>query len=218
MLAHPDAWIGKYENNPLRQDIEEIGKLIGVNLALNVVMNQDQQVADVFAGEPRAVMEAGIPRAKQICGVRCDTAYDLVVASAGGHPKDINFYQAQKALTHASLFAKPGAPIILASACPEGSGSAAYERLLAEVHSIEEIFAYFQSHPFQVGPHKALQVARILQRNPVILVSELPSELVRRMLLTSKPTLQEAVDAAVKEMPEAGRIVVLPHATTTLPV
>ena len=32
--------------------------------------------------------------------------YDLVIASAGGHPKDINLYQAQKVMTHASLMTR----------------------------------------------------------------------------------------------------------------
>ena len=60
-------------------------------------------------------------------------AYDLVIASVGGAPKDINFYQSQKALTHASLFTRDGGVIILAAECPEGSGSRAYEEFMQDV-------------------------------------------------------------------------------------
>jgi nickel-dependent lactate racemase len=217
MLGHPEAWIGKYDTNPLRQDIEEIGKLIKVNLALNVVLNQDQQIADVFAGDPISVMKSGIPQARKICGVQADTHFDLVIASAGGRPKDINFYQAQKALTHASMFANPGAPIILVAACPEGSGNSRYETLMASFRSIDEIFAYFQSNSFEVGPHKALQVARILQRNPVILISTLNVKLVKQLLLKPAHNLQETVNDVLAKLPFPPRIAVLPHATSTLP-
>ena len=216
MLSHPDSWIGCYEKNPLRQDIEEIGQLIGVQVAVNVILNQDRDIVRVLCGQPRAVMEAGIPYAQQICAVRANADYDLVIASAGGKPKDINFYQAQKALTHASTFARPGAPILLVAACPEGSGNAAYENLMGQLTSVEGIFDYFKSHPFQVGPHKALQVARILQRNPVTLVSFIPDSLVRKLLLTPANSLQTATDILVGQLGSTAKVAVLPHATTTL--
>lgn len=216
MLSHPDAWIGKFENNPLRQDIEEIGRLIGVHVAVNVVLNQDRDIVQVLCGQPRAVLEAGIPYAQNICAVQASAGYDLVIASAGGKPKDINFYQAQKALTHASTFARPGAPILLVAACPEGSGNSAYEGLMGQLTSVEEIFEYFRSHSFQVGPHKALQVARILQRNPVTLVSFIPENLVRQLLLTPASSLQIATDTLVDQLGPAAKVAVLPHATTTL--
>ncbi len=216
MLSHPDAWIGRYENNPLRQDIEEIGQLIGVQVAVNVILNQDRDVARVLCGLPRAVMEAGIPFAQQICAVQASADYGLVIASAGGRPKDINFYQAQKALTHASTFARLGAPILLIAACPEGSGNAAYETLMGQLTSCQGIFDYFESHPFQVGPHKALQVARILQRNPVTLVSSMADELVQKLLLTPARSLQATTDILAGQLGPSDKVAILPHATTTL--
>jgi lactate racemase len=217
MLGHPDAWIGKYDTNPLRQDIEEIGKMIRIHMALNVVLNQDHQIADVYAGDPTSVMRLGIPKARTICGVPARTNFDLVIASAGGQPKDINFYQAQKALTHASLFARSGAPIILAAECPEGSGNYAFESIMKNFPSVDSIFAYFASHPFVVGPHKALQVARILQRNPIALVSSIPHNLVNEWLLTPADNLQSAVESALKTLSSNPSVAILPQATTTLP-
>lgn len=216
MLSHPDAWIGKYESNPLRQDIEEMGRMIGVHVAVNVILNQDRDIVQVLCGQPRAVMEAGIPYAQEICAVQASAGYDLVIASAGGRPKDINFYQAQKALTHASTFARPGAPILLVAACPEGSGNSTYESLMGQLTSVEEIFEYFRAHSFQVGPHKALQVARILQRNPVTLVSSMHNSLVRQLLLTPASSLQIATDTLADQLGPTAKVAVLPHATTTL--
>ena len=39
MMSDPLAQIGRYEDNPVRLDIEEAGRLIGVHFALNAVLN-----------------------------------------------------------------------------------------------------------------------------------------------------------------------------------
>ncbi|WP_425506946.1 hypothetical protein [Texcoconibacillus texcoconensis] len=38
--------------------------------------------------------------------MKVDHAADLVIAGSGGYPKDLNLYQAQKALLHSTLAVK----------------------------------------------------------------------------------------------------------------
>ncbi|MBU0511881.1 MAG: nickel-dependent lactate racemase, partial [Chloroflexi bacterium] len=102
LMTHPDSIIGEYETNPARQDIEEIGDKIVVHLALNAILNYSRQIVKALAGNPRAVMRAGVPLAKQNCQVAVPKPYDLMITSPGGYPKDINLYQAQKGLAHAA--------------------------------------------------------------------------------------------------------------------
>jgi len=45
---------------------------------------------------------------------------DIVLVSAGGYPKDINLYQAQKALDNAKHAVRKGGIIILVASCKEG--------------------------------------------------------------------------------------------------
>jgi len=104
LLLDQYSTIGEYDNNPLRQDIEEIGEMIGVNYALNAVLTENKEIIEVFFGDPIAVMRAGIELVKELTLVPVDDLYDLVIASAGGFPKDINLYQSQKAMTHAARF------------------------------------------------------------------------------------------------------------------
>jgi lactate racemase len=217
MLVDPNAWIGVYEQNPLRQDIEEIGNKIGVQLALNTILNHEKQVVAAFSGNPQSVMKAGIPIARLVCGTPCSTKYDLVIASAGGHPKDINFYQAQKALTHASLFCREGGTLILSAACNEGTGSESYEKFMQDVHSVDQVFDKFKNQEFRVGPHKAFQVARLLSQFRIFLVSNIPVDLTTRLLMQGTPSLQEALDACLKQNQPIRNIAILPHATTTIP-
>jgi len=61
MMTHPLSRIGQYEDNPCRQDIEEIGDRIGVHLALNVVLGDQKRIIAAFAGPPGDVMRRGVP-------------------------------------------------------------------------------------------------------------------------------------------------------------
>jgi nickel-dependent lactate racemase len=223
MLMDPDARIAEFGNNPLRQDIEEIGEHIGVHFALNVILNGDKKIVSAVSGSPRAVMSAGIPMSQGVCQTSVSgERYDLVIASVGGAPKDINFYQSQKALTHASLFTRDGGVILLAAACPEGSGSQSYEQFMVGLSSPLEVFKKFQEVGFKVGPHKAFQVARDAARVRIVLLSQIPADLVSRLLMTPAGTPQEAYQEALGLLGASShdhlRVAVLPRATNTVPV
>jgi nickel-dependent lactate racemase len=215
-MTAPRARLGRYEDNPARQDVEEIGQAIGVHLALNTILNREKQIVHVLAGEPRAVMKEGIPLSRSVCQVPVAAPFDLVIASPGGHPKDIDLYQSQKALAHAALVTRDGGTVILAAACPEGAGNQDYEAWMVGVHSYEEVFAKFEGQGFVVGPHKALQIARDAARVRVFLISEMAPGLVRRLLLSSAKSIDEAL--ALADLSNEARVGIMPRASSTIPL
>ncbi len=217
-MVDPLARLGEYERNPTRQDVEEIGRLMGIHFALNVILNTAKQIIAALAGDPVAVMEAGFPLVRRLVQVPVAAPFDLVITSPGGHPKDINLYQAQKALGHASLIVRDGGTAILAGACPEGTGSASYEAWIEGMTSHEAVLDRFAREEFRLGPHKAFQIARDAVRARVIFVSEMDEDRVRRLLLTPAHDLQAAVDMALADLPPGARIGVLPAANSTVPV
>jgi len=143
-----------------------------------------------------------------------------VIASSGGAPKDINFYQAQKALVPAAMVARDGGTVILVAACPEGAGSAVFERFMSDgqVSSMQEVLERFAREEFQIGKHKAYLVARDAVRVSVRLVSDMPPEAVRALLLTPAESLQAAIDAALAELPPDARIAIMPAANAVVPM
>lgn len=218
MMTDARSQLGQYDHNPARQDVEEIGQIMGIHLALNAVLNNKKEIVQVVAGTPTAVMAAGIPLAKAICQVEVSAPFDVVIASPGGHPKDINVYQAQKSLAHATLVTKSGGAVILAAACPEGTGSRGYEQWVKEQRSHEEALTRFAQEGFRVGPHKAFQIARDATRVHVLLVSDMAPDFVRQLLLTPVASLQEAVNTAVFPLPSSARIGIMPKANATIPL
>ncbi len=218
MLVDPGARIAEYEHNPMRQDVEEIGRIIGVHYAVNAVLNHQKRIVRVFAGHPLAVIKNGIPLSMELCQTKVEGKFDLVIASVGGHPKDINLYQSQKALTHAALITRPGGVIILLAACPEGSGNQAFENFMTGMSSLDEVEQKFVEIGFQVGPHKAYQLARQLANMKVIIVSEMDHELMRKLFLIPALSVNQALMTALDFLPERPRIAVLPHATNTVSI
>jgi nickel-dependent lactate racemase len=225
MMSDSRARLGHFDDNPVRQDVEEIGRLIGVHFALNAILNEAKEILDVVAGEPGAVMQKGISLVRKLYQVEVSAPFDLMIVSPGGHPKDINLYQAQKGLAHAALVTKDGGTIVLIAACPEGTGSQSYERWMEGVTSYQAVFERFQREGFRIGPHKAYQIARDAARVRVLLVSQMSSNLVRRLLLTPVGSPNEAV-AMVSDglapggpVPNRGlRVGLMSWANVTMPI
>ncbi len=212
-MADPASRIGTYATNPARQDIEEIGAKFGIDLALNVILDSQRRIVEVLAGEPVAVMEAGTPLVRAHSQVGVGEPYDVVVTSPGGHPKDINVYQSQKAVSSAAGIVRPGGTIVLAAACGEGSGSTAYEEWVAARTSQQDVLDAFEREGFRIGPHKAFQIARDSVDARLVVCSDMTDQLTRRLLLEAAPNLQAAVDDVVVP---GTRVAVLPHASTTI--
>ncbi|HSQ16328.1 MAG TPA: nickel-dependent lactate racemase [Anaerolineales bacterium] len=217
LMTHPDSQLGEYEINPARQDIEEIGQKMGVHLALNAVLNQDKYIVYALAGDPHRVVQAGVELSRRVCQVAVRQKYALVISSPGGHPKDINVYQAQKGLAHAARITQPGGTVILVAACPEGAGSPHYEAWVQDKHSYAEVLQSFRAEGFRIGPHKAYQIARDASQLRLLFCSDMDESLARTLLLNPVRDLQTALDIALADLSPGKRIGILPHASSTIP-
>lgn len=217
LLTHPDSQLCTYETNPTRQDIEEIGRKIGIHFALNAILNQSKQIVHVLSGDPRAVMQVGVALCKEVCQVCVHEKHSLIIVSPGGHPKDINLYQSQKGLAHAALITKPGGTIILVAACPEGTGSTHYENWIRGKSSNEEVIKQFTTEKFRIGPHKAFLIARVSLQVQLLFYSEINTDFSKTLLLEPITDLQQVIDSLIKELDPGERIGYLPHASSTIP-
>ena len=218
MLIDERARSGTYHRNPLRRDIEEIGEKINIDFSLGSILEEDKSILGVFFGDPKAVMEAAIPSIRKLFGVEVPAAYDLVIASPGGYPKDINLYQAEKGLTHAARITKSAGNVLLVAECPEGSGSPAFEKYISEQDSFQSIIDDFNNGFFAIGPHKAFQIAREAQRVGITLVSDLPLNTVKNWkLIPGKPEeVNQIIKLFTKNLPKNARIAIMPAATRTM--
>ncbi len=219
LLLDPNAALAVYDENPLRQDIEEIGQLADVHFAFNAVMNRQKQIVNAFSGSPQSVIRAAMPLVRSIYEVQVDAPYDVMITCPGGYPKDINLYQAHKAVSCANRVTRANGQIILVAACEDGVGSAGYASYMARSFpSHEAVMAQFVQEPFQIGAHKAYIFARDAIRVQTIwIVSDIPPAQVKQLLLTPAP-LEQALAAAVNPLPPTARVGIMPYANATIPV
>lgn len=214
-LVKPEARTGNYYSNPCRLDLEEIGAKIGVIYALNAILNSKREIVQVLWGNPVDVMETGVALSTKICQVEVPHKFDVVIASAGGYPKDINLYQAQKALTNAADITRDGGDVFLIAECVEGAGNSAFVNFLDGIRSSNEALEKFSKEGFSIGPHKAFQIARIAKRVNIHLLSNLDPHLVKRLLF-SPITLNE-LSQRLQILSKENSIAIMPYAVATIP-
>ncbi len=220
MMTGPCSRIGRFDDNPCRQDIEEIGRILGIHLALNAVLGDDKRIVRAFAGTPESVMASAIPFLRRSNQITVHAPFDLMIASPGGHPKDVNVYQAQKALAHAALVTRPGGTILVAAACPEGTGSAAYENWMTEgsFESHDAVVERFKREGYRIGPHKAFQISRDSRQFRVFWYSEMEPAFARRLLFEPAADFCRKINEVVALLPPGSRIGIMPAANATIPV
>jgi len=209
----PGAEPGRIQGNPVREEIEEAGRMAGVDLILNVVLNDKKEIVRVFAGDVFQAFVAGSRIVDEMYRVTLAERVDTVVVSAGGWPKDINLYQAQKAIESGVRIVRQGGKIVLLAECREGAGSNLFHQWMTQEKDLDTIIRKIREK-FILGAHKAFQFARELKWADVFLYSSMNPELIEQYYMHPIRKFEQ-IEAIVSE---SESIVILPQATTTLPV
>jgi nickel-dependent lactate racemase len=145
-----------------------------------------------------------------------DQPADVVVIGAGGSPKDINLYQAQKALDNGRHIVRPGGVLLLVAECPEGLGHHTFEEWMRDPGGLDGILARIRRE-FVIGGHKAAAVAMAMKQAAVYLVSSLPHELARSLHFVPFNDLGTAMAAALGAVGPDPFVAVLPEGGSVLP-
>ena len=214
LMFEDGARVGRIAGNSVREDLNEAGEMVGIQLALNVVLNAEKNIVQMLAGRPIEVLEKGAETCSAVYGVGISEKFDIVIASCGGHPKDICLYQAQKGLNLASQALKPGGHILLLAASPQGVGDDIYFDYVSQFTTPEEVLSDFKKTGFRMGAHKAYLFGRTLADFDVAISSDLDSGILRKChLRAADPTV--IVGEWVDAFEGRPRIAVVPNANTT---
>ena len=106
--------------NPLRTDIEECGRLAGLNFILNVVSNSKGQVLRAFAGDPLTAHRQGVAYGDaEVWGAEIEGPADILLCWPGPWAEDY-FMTTMKCLGIAHTCLKEDGCIVIASPCRKG--------------------------------------------------------------------------------------------------
>ncbi len=215
LMIDPRALSGNIADNPVRDDIEEAATLVGIDFMLNVVLDSAKQIIAAAAGNPVTAHRWACRVVDAVSMTLIQELADIVIVGAGGYPKDINMYQAQKALDNAALAVKEGGQIIWVAECIEGLGNATFEQWMVG-STPGQILDRIQQD-FVLGGHKAAAIARVLQRASILLVSQLSDDLVRSCSMEPYHELKEAYRAALQRSGPKPCVTIIPEGASVLP-
>jgi lactate racemase len=114
---------GRLDGNPLAEDLAEVERFRPADLSIHGILNSRGEVCDLMVGEGDDLFRRACARHGEGSEVVIKRRYDLVVASCGGFPKDINFIQSHKAIHHAADFVRNDGTLIVLAECRDGIGS-----------------------------------------------------------------------------------------------
>jgi lactate racemase len=201
-------------DSPVRQDFEDAAGVAGLDFVLNVVLNSKKEVVRAVAGNFIKAHRAGASVVDRMYRKTVKPA-EIVITCAGGRPKDINLFQAQKALDNAKGAAEPGGTIILLAECSEGLGHPVFERWAREAECAEDCIERF-GREYEFGGHKAAFLAKESLEHNIILVSALPRESAEMCFFQPASTLNEAMAAAYKRHGKDASVLIMPNGNLTL--
>ncbi|NLL43507.1 MAG: nickel-dependent lactate racemase [Firmicutes bacterium] len=202
-------------DNPVREDLEEAVDMLGAHYILNVIVDAEQRIRHACAGDlvlaHRVLCESLIEEGL----VQIPHRVDLAVVSAGGTPKDIDLYQAQKALDNCANGVRLDGVIVLVAECTEGYGNKTFEQWMTSGKEPSDLLADLKQE-FVLGGHKAAAIAKVAQEMTIILVSQVMAR--ENMVgITVVDSLEKALDEAYKRLDTDFTYAVFPLGASTLP-
>jgi len=209
LMLDRKAVAGNVEDNPVRVDIEEAAKLVGIDFIFNVILDDSKNIIDAVAGKNNEAWTQGVKRYDSIYRREVERPADIVVASPGGYPKDINLYQSQKALENIKDIARPGGTIVLIASCSEGFGEDTFEEWMGQVKDYDAIKSKLKSC-FVLGGHKAVAVSKVISGKKVYLYSEFGKDATENMGFLKLDDIQQCLDKAIEENSDI-KITVVPN-------
>lgn len=213
---NPKAASNKIYGNPMREDITEICRAIAPDFLLNAVLDTEGRFVKFVAGDFEAAWIEGCGIIRDLYGIGVEERADIVIASAGGYPKDINLYQTVKTMDNCLYGGKENSVIILLSECREGLGATEFMDWFQH-NTLEDMEVALKKN-FTVPGYAAYKTAYTGIHRRVILISSLAEEVVKRLGFIPANSLNEALEKAKVFASKGAKIMLMPYGGNTLPI
>ncbi len=219
MIGDPLATWGNMIKNPVQTMTREINALCKPDFMLNVTLNREKEITQIFAGELYEAHDQGCDFAKEHTMFRCEERFDVVIASNSGYPLDQNLYQAVKGMSAAHKIVKEGGSIIIASECSDGlPDHGNYKKIFGMANSPQELLDMINDPKFKVFDQWQVQKQAVIQVwADVYVYSKLTDEQVESAMLKPTHHIEATIEELKKKYGEDMSIAVLPLGPLTIP-
>ncbi len=213
---HPDVRSGNDDTNLIHLDMLEAASFAKPAFLFNVVTAEGRIVGAV-AGHYQVAHDKGREMVDAIDGVTIQEKADLVIASAGGSPKDVNLYQSIKTLINAREATKPGGTMIILTESPEGlGGNIEVQEMILGYDTVLEREDALRAD-YSISKYVGYYFCESADKFDLILVSSLDPELLKKANITIVKTLEEALALVYAKRGKDLKTHIMPHGANTLP-
>lgn len=208
------ARTGIIKDNPIHKDMLYAAEKANLAFILNVVIDEDKNIINAFAGDSKLAHEEGCKFVMELSSVKSIPS-DIVVSSNGGYPLDQNIYQSVKGMTAAEATCRKGGVIIMIAACNDGHGGQSFYDNVAQAKNPQELLDKVLTVPRNetIPDQWEFQIlARILCNYTVIMVTDMcDPDMIKSMHMKHASTFEEALEMAYKIKGKDAEVVVIPN-------
>ncbi len=221
LIDAPNVGPGILTGNPIHEDMVSAARLVGVDLIINVVLNDKDEIVGIAAGDVERVHKHLINLYNQMYKVEIPEPADIIIAPPG-YPKDINLYQATRACTNLILVPKPsikrGGFIIIPARCQDGVGDELFYKFMKCAKHPEEVIQKTRRENDKLC-HKPYLLSKFLMHARVVITNcEIPEQIIREMHMIPAATVEDGLKIAFNKLGLNARILVVKHPISTMPV
>lgn len=201
---------GALDGNAVHEECERVAALIAPAFCVNTIVDEKKRAVKMFCGDWRLAHRAACEYYLDQHSVEIPAKRDIVIASCGGFPHDINLIQAHKALDMAALACKDGGTIVLLAECSDGLGRPDFLKWFdaSDSRALEARLV----NGYEVNGQTAWALLTKAECYRVCLISELPKDDVKRMRMIPVETISDGLDGA-----GVGNGFIMPRGAAVLP-
>ena len=220
MVVSPNAQAGVLEGNPVHLDFMEACAFTHPAYLLNVLCDDHGMICDAVAGHWREAYMDGAESAKKLYLYPITEQPDVVIASAGGFPKDIDLRQSKKGFYNAYRAVKKGGTVICLAECKEGCSKEnddPFEEWLDKFRTLESVKAEIERN-VNMGGLNCYKVREVQSHCRLILITSLDQKRMAAVDVECYPReeLNQVIRKVLAEY-ENPQVLYMPQAGLTLP-
>lgn len=145
MITDPHTKRGVLEENPFHLEMLEAARMYGIDFCVTFVMNEENQIAGIFAGDLNDSHVAACTFIQSYANVKLPEKPDIFVVTTGA-PFNVNFYQASRAMRMLDNCIDENTVVAFYAGCPEGILSDQMLLPFENGRNLEEAEAWMWEH------------------------------------------------------------------------
>ena len=212
---HPRCFDGNLDTNPVFTDLAEIAQFVPNCLSLQLALNFEGHITYAETGPILKTHRKVANKVKEMYSYPLAQKADVVVASAGGFPSDVNLIQSHKSIHHAFQAVKKGGYIVMLAECREGIGSKTFLPYLDE-GSAQQIGIKLLND-YQINGHTALALKSKAEQTTILFISRLDKEIVRKTGMIPVDGMDEALSYLDEKLEKGATGYIMPKASLLVP-